>query len=142
MANILDLFGLEIIKSKKKEELSAQVALPIDDEGSTLANAAAHYGVFIDQDGATKNETVAIQKYRDISLYPEVDIAIQDIVNEAIPQEADSAQLDIILDDLTFSDDLKKQITDEFDYILKVIDYNTQSADLFRRWYIDGRVIS
>jgi hypothetical protein len=136
----MDFFGLSITKSKKDEELSGKIALPLDDEGASLSNAASYYGVFLDQDGLSKNEIQGITKSRDISLYPEIDIAIQDIINEAMPQESETTQLKILLDELTFSDDLKAKITDEFKTILKILDYNNTSADLFRRWYIDGRM--
>ena len=75
----------------------------------------------MDTDGAAKNELIAIQKYREISLYPEVDLAIQDIVNEAVPQEDIGEQVTLNLDSLDLSDQLKEKITDEFKHVLKIL---------------------
>jgi hypothetical protein len=138
----LNLFGLTITKNKKPENKSASISVGIDDEGGALASStgAAYYGIYMDVDGVAKNELLAIQKYREISLYPEVDTALQDIINEAVPQEDETNQLELNLDDLDLSDSLKDKIQDEFKYVLKVLKYKEYSADIFRRWYIDGRL--
>jgi hypothetical protein len=138
----LNLFGLTITKNKKPENKSASISVGIDDEGGALASStgAAYYGIYMDVDGVAKNELLAIQKYREISLYPEVDTALQDIINEAVPQEDETNQLELNLDDLDLSDSLKDKIKDEFKYVLKVLKYKEYSADIFRRWYIDGRL--
>jgi hypothetical protein len=138
------LFGLNIIPAKKqKEEKSASFALPLDDDGANLVAAAsnsAYYGVYIDVNGLTNNDTQQIQKCREVALYPEVDIAIQDIVNEAIPHEDDSALVSLNLDTIEISDTLKDRIHSEFKTVLTLLDYQANASDLFRRWYIDGRL--
>lgn len=140
----LNLFGLNIQKQKKPgEDKSASFALPVDDEGASIvasATNAAYYGVYFDTNALVKDETQAIQKCREISLYPEVDIAIQDIVNEAIPHEDDSPIAEIILDELEFSDSLKEQIQDEFQKCQALLKFERLASDIFRRWYVDGRL--
>ena len=137
-----DLFGLQIIPQKRDENNSAQIAVPLDDDGAaSVSSAASYYGVYMDMDGMTaKNEAALIQKYREISLYPEVDQAIQDIVNEAIPMEDDEQGIHLLLDELDFSDNLKELITEEFNCILELLKYREFGGDIFKRWYVDGRL--
>jgi hypothetical protein len=139
----LGLFGLQIKKIEATENPSAAIGLPANDDGSTMVTpnvSGSYYGVFMDLDGVVKNDIQQIQQYRTMSIYPEVDMAIQDIVNEAIPHEDDKPQLDIILDELEISDALKLKIENEFKYVLSKIKYATLSSDIFRKWYVDGRL--
>lgn len=140
----LNFFGLTIVKQRKPDEdKSASFALPQDDEGASVvaaANNAAYYGVYFDTNALVKDETQAIQKCREVSLYPEVDIAVQDIVNEAIPHEDDSPIVELILDELEFSDSLKEEIQEEFDYCKALLKFEKLASDVFRRWYVDGRL--
>ena len=134
------LFGVTFSKNKEADNLSASLAPPIDDEGSAYVSSVGNYGVYLDTTQNVSNELLNIQKYREISLYPEIDIAIQDIVNEAVPQEENTDQIELVTDDLPLSDDLKDRFTDEFNYLLTILKYNKNSGDLFRRWYVDGRL--
>lgn len=140
----ITLFGLELTKAKKAgEEKSAAVSLPVEDDGSNIvaaASNAAYYGIYYDTNALSKDDVSLIQKCREISLYPEIDIAIQDIVNEAIPHETDTPMVDLDLDDLDLSDELKEEIREEFDYVLSLLKYEELASDIFRRWYIDGRL--
>lgn len=142
----LNLFGININDgAKEKEEtLSSALAVSDDGDGSILAAAgnsgAAGFGIYLDIDGQSKNDIQQVKKYREISLFPEIDIAIQDIVNEAVPQESDSPQLELTLENLDASDKLKDIIQNEFQAVLDLFGYDDNSADLFRRWYIDGRL--
>lgn len=139
--NGVSLFGLQILPGKSdKKDLSAALSLAMDDDGATIVSGAGAYGVYVDQNVSLKNEITAIQKYREVSMYPELDIAIQDIVNEAIPQEMDSPQVTLNLDDLETTDKVKDLIRNEFDRVLSLLNYNDYSADIFRRWYVDGRI--
>ncbi len=140
---IQNLFGLNIEKIPVAEDESAAIGTPYNDDGSTVVAPSiggAYYGVYMDIDGAVKSDIAAITQYRQLALYPEVDIAIQDIVNEAIPHENDSPQIDVILDDLDISDNLKMKIEDEFKIVLSKLKYTSMSSDIFRRWYVDGRL--
>lgn len=138
----MELFGISIKRIPPAETPSAGVVLPQNDDGATTlaASGSAYYGVYLDVDGAVKNEIQAIQTYREMSSYPEIDLAVQDIVNEAIPHENDSTQTELILDKLEVSDNLKRKIQESFDEVLKRLDYNMMASDIFRRWYVEGRI--
>lgn len=138
----MDLFGFEIKKKKPAGDVSAGIVMPENDDGSTVAvsSGSAFFGVYLDVDAITKNEALAIQSYRDVASYPEVDLAIQDIVNEAIPHEDDSPQVELIMDELEFSDTLKNTFTEEFKTILQKLNFSELSSDIFRRWYVDGKL--
>lgn len=143
--NALNLFGLQIKKSETKQSLSGQLSTGLDDDGAgTTLNSAAlagAFGTYIDTDGQVKTEVEAIRKYREISLFAEVDVAIQDIVNEAIPQEQDTKMIKLDLDALDeVSDNIKTKIQTEFDEILRLLKYDERAADYFKKWYVDGRI--
>lgn len=138
-----DLFGLQFKKKDLNKELSGALSTGHDDEGATniLSTAASgSFGTYLDQDGQMKSEAEAIRKYREISLFAEVDVAIQEIVNEAIPQEQETKLIDLNLDDLDMSDSIKEKITNEFNTVLNLLKYSEHSADLFLKWYVDGRI--
>jgi hypothetical protein len=143
----ISLFGLEITKLKKANDLSAALTPPINDEGAqdtAPSLGSLYYGVYLDSSGSASSEFNAIQTYRQIAQYPEIDIAIQDIVNEAIPHESDvsSNQVDLIFnEDTACSDELKEAINEEFKHVLDMLNFGNMSSDIFRQWYIDGRLV-
>ena len=94
----------------------------------------------MDIDGAVKNDLQNLQTYRTIALYPDVDIAVQDIVDEAVPNEEETAKVSLNLENLDQPDNIKDILTEEFETVLKLLKFDTQGSDLFRRWYIDGRL--
>jgi len=133
------LFGFEIGRPGDEKNLKQDIILPSPDDGqSTIAGGGA-YGTYLNQDYSAKNEHDLIKRYREISMYPECEAAIDDIINEAIVSDEDR-QVDIILDDVQISDAIKKKIRDEFKFLLKMLDFNKRSHELFKRWYIDGRL--
>ena len=140
----MQIFGFSIEKkSKEIEAIFPSIVAPETDDGTQVSESslAASYSYFLDLDGNVKTELESITTYREISLFPEVDEAIQDIVNEAIPHEEDSALVELVTDRLDdFSDSIKTKITDEFDEILKILAFSSKASDIFRRWYIDGRL--
>jgi hypothetical protein len=140
----LNFFGFNLSKKRQKDEkVIPSVVAPDLDDGTTYisGSTAQYYGYYMDIDGTVRNEIQAIQKYRQISLYPEVDEALQDITNEAIPYEDETPLVELVLDNLTdYSDSLKQKIQDEFDEILSLLKFSEKAADLFRRWYVDGRL--
>jgi Bacteriophage T4-like capsid assembly protein (Gp20). len=140
----MELFGFEIIKKKaaEKEQKAKQSFVPQEDyEGGYVVDAGGHYGAYIDMEGGrAKNERELIYKYRDISQQAECDSAIEDIVSEAIVSDEDSAPVDIILDDLDQPEKIKKMIREEFDHIVSLLNMNWYGHDIFRRWYVDGRL--
>lgn len=138
----LKLFGLEIKrarKEKEKEQLPSIVP-PLDDDGAGYVTAAgSHYGSFIDLSGEkAKDDKDLIKKYRNVALHPEVDAAVEDIVNEVISGEDDLVELN--MDNIDTADSIKKQIKEEFDNITAMLDFQNYAHDIFRRYYVDGRI--
>lgn len=141
----LNLFGLQIKSKEKKDNLSSALSTGLDDDGSsTIINSAAlagAFGTYIDTDGQIKTEAEAIRKYREISLFAEVDVAIQEIINEAIPQEQETKMVKLNLDQLDeMSDNTKTKIQSEFDNVLRLLEYDEKSTEYFKRWYVDGKL--
>jgi len=140
--NSLKLFGFEISRArneKKKEQLPSIVP-PLDDDGAGYVTAAgSHYGSYIDLTGdKAKDDKDLIRQYRTVAMHPEVDGAIEDIVNEVISGEDDIVELN--LDEIETTDSIKKQIKEEFDNVLSMLDFKNYAHDIFRRYYIDGRI--
>ena len=139
-----DLFGFEIKRKnqEKEEEKKVSFVAPDDGEGAGyVLNAGGYFGQYLDMDGgAAKSEQDLIMKYRDIAMNPECDAAIEDIVNEAIVSDEDSAPVSLILDDLDQPDRIKKLIQEEFDNVVELLNFNWYGHDVFRRWYVDGRL--
>jgi hypothetical protein len=103
--NKFSLFGFTISRQKDLEDAAAQqsFAPPTSDDGALTITSAAHYGTYVDLDGTAKNEVELISRYREMAMQPEIESAIDDIVNEAIVQDDDGKITQIILDDLNFS---------------------------------------
>ena len=136
-----ELFGFEISRKKAKELPS--VVAPTADDGSTVTssvNAGAYYSLVVDLEGIVKNENDLIRRYREVAQYPDCDTAIDDIVNEAIVVEEDSEAVKLVTDDVNVSDNIKKKIREEFDEVLNLLRFSEKGHDLFRQWYIDGRL--
>ena len=139
----IKLFGFEIKRSKKKEaEKLPSVVPPRDDEGGSYATAAgSHYGQYLNLDGDdSKDNYQLIMKYRGNAMHPEVDAAIEDITNEAITGSQMEQTVDINLDDVKATDRVKKIIKEEFDNIYTMLNFKELGHDIFRRWYVDGRI--
>lgn len=137
----INLFGFQIQRNKPRRQEAGSVVAPIPDDGATVVNsAAAYYGLVIDLEGIVKNEHDLIRRYRESAQYPDCDTAIEDIVNESIIGDSKSKQVTLVLDDLPISDKLKTIIQQEFDQILRLYKFDEKGHDLFRQWYIDGRL--
>jgi DNA-dependent RNA polymerase auxiliary subunit epsilon len=135
----LSLFGYTL--SKKKPEAPKQsFVVPQDDDGATTVNASGFFGTYMDIDAAAKNENDLISRYRDVAAYPDCDSAIEDIVNEAVASQDDEAVVKLDLEKVELSSSVKKLIEEEFTNVLKLLDFHSKSHDIFKRWYIDGRV--
>ena len=139
----IKLFGFEIkrARDRSKEKLTSIVP-PQDEDGAGYVTAAgAHYGTFVDIEGNKgKDEKTLIQQYRAVSHHPEVDAAIEDIVNESITTSETEASVSLNLDQVEVSDNIKKVMTEEFENILSMLDFNNLGHDIYKRWYIDGRM--
>ena len=140
-----DFFGFEIKKKdqEKEDRKRASFVAPMDeDEGiGNVINAGGHYGQYVDINGdQTKSEKELIFKYRDISQHTECDAAVEDIVNESIVSDDDSSPVSLIMDDLDQPDRIKKMMSEEFENIVAMLNMNWYGHDIFRRWYVDGRL--
>lgn len=142
--NGISLFGFEIKrKGQEKEDAKKQsFVAPQDADGSSYVQAGGYFGQYLDTEGVTDqaSEGDLIRRYREIAMHPECDAAIEDIINEAIVSDSDSAPVDIILDDLDQPDTIKDQIKEEFDNIISLLQFNNYGHEIFRKWYVDGRV--
>ena len=142
--NALKIFGFEIRRANKKEEdkkLQSIVPRQDDDGAGYVTASGSHYGQYINIDGDdSKDNHQMIMKYRGVSTHPEVDAAIEDIINESVSASEDEAPVSIILDKVEVSDQIKKGITEEFDNVLSMLDFTNNGHDMFKRWYIDGRL--
>ena len=134
------LFGYNLTKKKPEPKGNQSFVVPQDDDGATSVNASGFFGTYLDIDAAAKNENDLINRYRDIALYPDCDSAIEDIVNEAVAAEDDEEVVKVNLDKVKLSTSVKKMIEEEFGNILSLLDFNSKSHDIFKRWYVDGRV--
>jgi hypothetical protein len=136
----MEVFGYEI-KRRKQSTPTSSVIAPNTDDGSTLVNsAAAYYGLVVDLEGVVKNENDLIRRYREAAQYSDCDAAIEDIVNEAIVADSNVKPVTVVLDDLKVSDSIKKKIRDEFDQVVRLFRFGERGHDMFRQWYIDGRM--
>ena len=141
----IKLFGFTLGEKdiiQKEDPKQSSFALPTQalDDGAVTITQNAHYGTYVDLEGSVRNELELITRYREMSNHPECDNAITEIVDEAITHDDDGRVVDIILDKLKQPDSIKKKITEEFDNVLKMINFSNMADDLFRRWYIDGRI--
>ena len=145
--SIFKLFGFELKraedkqKEEKKKKLQSIVA-PTDPDGAGYITASgSHYGQFIDMDGnQAKDNQQLILRYRGVASHPEVDAAIEDIVNEAIASSENENPVDLNLDQVDAPDNIKKTMNEEFDKICSMINFQEMAPDIFRSFYVDGRV--
>ena len=137
-----EFFGFEINRKGKEKEVPKVSFVPnTEEDGAGVITSGGHFGTYLDMDGdKAKNEVELIMKYRDVSSQPEADAAIEDIVNEAIVGDHNDVPVDIVLDKVDASDKIKKIIKGEFDHILELLNFNSFGHDIFRKWYIDGRL--
>jgi hypothetical protein len=135
----MDIFGYSI-KKKEPAQTERSFVPPSNDGSLDTIRAGGYYGTYLDLDGAAKNESELIKRYRDTALMADVDAAIDDIVNEAIANLENEKPIEIKLDNLKAPSSIKKSIEEEFHNITKLLKFQERAQDYFRRWYIDGRV--
>jgi hypothetical protein len=134
------LFGFSIEDS---EPLSPSVVSPVapnSEDGSDFYLSSGFFGSYVDIEGVYRTEFDLIKRYREMALHPECDSAIEDIVNEAIVSDTNDSPVSIELSNLNASDGIKKKIRDEFRHILELLDFDRKSHEIYRNWYIDGRL--
>ena len=110
------------------------------DDGAVTITQNAYYGTYVDLEGAVRNEIELITRYREMANHPELEMAIDDIVNEAISHDETGRTVNLILDKLKQPESIKKKILEEFENILRMLNFSNLADDLFKRWYIDGRI--
>lgn len=140
--NKFSLFGFTISRDETEQQKATQQSFtpPAAEDGALTITSAAYYGTYVDLDGTAKNEVELISRYREMAMQPEIESAIDDIVNEAIVQDDDGNTTQIVLDDLKQPEKIKKAIKEEFQTILRLLNYKKMAQDVFRRYYVDGRL--
>lgn len=142
----LDLFGFTIGRTPKGQSVepipdNVKSVIPPDDyDGSFQFETGGILGTYVDFSGEVRDENALIQQYRGIALYPEVDNAIEDICNDAIVMGTDRKPLKISLDKVNLSENIKNRIYNEFDYVLRLLDFHQKAYEVFRRWYVDSKL--
>ena len=139
------LFGFtlgkkDIVQDEKPEQASFTLPTEAIDDGAVTITQNAHYGTYVDLDGSVRNEIELITRYREMSNHPECDMAIDEIVNEAISHTEQGEIVKIVVDNLKQPEAIKKKIIEEFKTVQKMLNFSNLADDLFKRWYIDGRI--
>jgi len=137
----ISIFGFTIGREDKQRELVNQSFItPVSDDGTSTVSAGGYFGTYVDIDASARSESELISRYRDISNYPDCDTAIEEIVTEAIAALDSETPVTLDTDKLELSDAIKQKIQNEFDTILSLLDFKDKAHDIFRRWYVDGRL--
>jgi len=136
----ITLFGYKIGKDDPEKDNLKSFVPPTEDDGSVSIMGGGIYGTYIDLEGQIRNDADLIKKYREMAIQPECDAAIDDIVNEAIVFQDNEYPVQINLEKLQQPESIKKKIKDEYEHVMKLLDFNNQGYDIFRRWYVDGKL--
>ena len=135
-----ELFGFSISRLKKQSDPKQSFTTAPADDGTQTIAAGGYFGQYLDMEGNSKTEADLIRRYREISLHPECDLAIEDIVNEAIVANENKEAVRVNVNNLPYGKDVRRKIEDEFKEVLRLMMFNTKGHDIFRRWYVDGRI--
>lgn len=134
------MFGFQILKAEPDPLTQKAITLPSTDDGAVNIQTGAYYGTYVDLDGIVRNEIELITRYREMSQQPELETAIDEIVNEAIVSDDAGNTVEINVDDIGQNEAVQEAIRAEFEWILKLLDFGNNGHDIFRRWYVDGRL--
>ena len=134
------LFGFSLEDSEPISPSTVSPVAPNSEDGSDFYLSSGFFGSYVDIEGVYRTEFDLIKRYREMALHPECDSAIEDIVNEAIVSDTNDSPVSIELSNLNASDGIKKKIRDEFKYILELLDFDRKSHEIYRNWYVDGRL--
>ena len=134
-----ELFGFKFERAKDSDSQD-KFTEPSSDDGTLEVAGGGFYGQLLDTDGRQRTEADLIRRYRDIAQQPECDSAIEDIINEGIVSNERDQAVDIVLDRIMYTKKIKDRIREEFDTVLQLLDFETKGHDIFRRWYVDGRI--
>jgi hypothetical protein len=134
------LFGFEIKRQQPGDTEVQSFAPPIDEDGGVVLTPGGFFGSYVDLDNAAKNETDLVTRYRDLAQQSEIEMAVDEITNEAICATPENHIVGIVLADVEASDKIKGIIEDEFENVIKLLKFNAKAYEIFRQWYIDGRL--
>ena len=135
-----EIFGFEI-KRKEAKPNSQSFTAPTSDDGTQTIMGGGHFGTYLDIEGKVNNESDLIRRYREIAMHPECDMAIEDIINESVVVDDNQEVVRLNLNKVPFSSKVKKSIALEFQNILSLLEFEQKGHDIFRRWYVDGRIV-
>lgn len=133
------LFGFEF-KKRVPDEAPVSFAPPVNDDGAVTVAAGGSYGTFVDLEGTARTEAELVTRYRDMSLVADVERAVDEIVNECIVSEIKDQIVQINLDKLEYPDNIKQIIHAEFENVKNLLNFENQAYEIFRKWYVDGRL--
>ena len=131
------LFGFQI---NRKEGQRGQSPVPPSADEPVAVAAGGYYGTYVDTDNQARNEFEMIRRYRDMAIHPEVDSAVDEVVNEFIVSDAHDTPVEINLDNLPMGAGVKNKIRNEFEYIKRLLNFDNRAHEIVRTWYIDGRL--
>ena len=134
------LFGFSIEDTEPLSPSAVSPVPPNNEDGNDHYMSSGFFGSYVDIEGVYRTEFDLIKRYREMSLHPEADSAIEDIVNEAIVSDSNDSPVEIELSNLNASDGIKNIIRKEFKYILDLLDFDKKAHEIYRNWYIDGRI--
>ena len=135
-----EIFGFEIKRKEAKPNSQSFTAATADDGTQTIMGGG-HFGTYLDIEGKVNNESDLIRRYREIAMHPECDMAIEDVINESVVVDDNQEVVRLNLNKVPFSTSLKKSISTEFKNILSLLEFEQKGHDIFRRWYVDGRIV-
>lgn len=136
----MEFFGYELRRKGPQPNTTPTFAPNEPDDGALMVAPGGAYATYVDLDGSIRTDAELVTKYREMAQYPEVDSAIDDVVNELIVSEPDVETVTVNLDNLQQPENIKELIRQEFKTILELLDFKTNAYDIARRWYIDGRL--
>jgi hypothetical protein len=139
----MQIFGYEIKRKEDREEQPKSFAPPLNDDGAVNVESTAvggAYGYFLDIEGTAKSESELVTRYRSMAMQPEIQQAVDEIVNEAINIDFNERAVEIVLEDTELPDKVQETIIEEFDNVLRLLDFSNQGYDIFQRFFVDGRI--
>jgi len=141
---MVQLLGFQITRQTDDKEKPAEAkqafTVPSPDDGTTTISAGGYFGQYLDMEVTAKNDTDLIKRYREIAQHPECDMAVEDIINEVIVSDERDTSVSLSLDKLAISDSIKQKIRDEFEEVMGLMNFDEKGHDIFKRWYVDGRI--
>ena len=141
---MVQLLGFQITRANDDREKPAEAkqafTVPSPDDGTTTISAGGYFGQYLDMEVTAKNDIDLIKRYREVAQHPECDMAIEDIINEVIVSDDRDQSVSISLDKLSVSENIKTKIRNEFDEVMSLLNFDEKGHDIFKRFYIDGRI--